>query len=58
MRTVTKEGLYVDLAMTILYRINPTKADEIRKGIDVDGRYQKIVLRPTVCNSVREVIIN
>ncbi|MDY6964394.1 MAG: prohibitin family protein [Halobacteriota archaeon] len=57
-RTVTKEGLYVDLDLTILYKINPMKADEIRKSIGVDGQYQKIVVRPTVRNSVREVISN
>lgn len=55
-RTVTKEGLYVDLDITVLYRIMPDKADEIRQTIGKDGQYQKIIIRPTVRNAVREVI--
>lgn len=55
-RTVTKEGLYVDLDITVLYKIDPTKADEIRRTIGLDGQYQGIVVRPTIRNAVREVI--
>lgn len=55
-RTVTKGGLYVDLDITVLYRIDATKADVIRKSIGIDGQYQEIVVRPTVRNAVREVI--
>lgn len=55
-RTVTKEGLYIDLDITVLYRIMPDKADVIRQTIGKEGQYQKIVLRPTVRNAVREII--
>lgn len=55
-RTVTKEGLYVDLDITVLYRIMPDKADVIRQTIGKEGQYQEIVIRPTVRNSVREII--
>ena len=55
-RTVTKEGLYVDLDITVLYRIMPDKADEIRQTIGKEGQYQEIVIRPTVRNAVREII--
>ena len=55
-RRVTKEGLYVDLDITVLYRIMPDKADEIRQTIGKEGQYQEIVIRPTVRNSVREII--
>ncbi len=55
-RTVTKEGLYVNLDITVLYRIMPDKADVIRQTIGKEGQYQEIVIRPTVRNSVREII--
>jgi prohibitin 2 len=55
-RTVTKEGLYVDLDITVLFRIVPDKADVIRQTLGNDGQYQAIVIRPTVRNAVREVI--
>ena len=55
-RTVTQEGLYVTLDITILYRINSDKADVIRKTIGTDGQYQNIVIAPTSRNTVRDVI--
>lgn len=55
-RTVTSEGLYVDLDVTVLYRIDPTKADEIRKNVGRDGQYQSIVVRPTIRTAVRESV--
>ena len=58
MRTVTKEGLYIDLDMTVLYRIDCDKADEIRQGIGRDGEYQNTIITPTVRNSVREIVSN
>lgn len=55
-RTVTSEGLYLDLDITVLYRIDAENADNIRQTIGKEGEYQEIVIRPTVRNSVREVI--
>lgn len=55
-RTVTKEGLYVTLDTTTLYRIKPDKANVIRQTIGKDGRYQGIVVSPTVRNAVREIV--
>lgn len=55
-RTVTSEGLYLDLDITVLYRINADDADNIRQTIGKEGEYQEIVIRPTVRNSVREII--
>lgn len=55
-RTVTSEGLYLDLDITVLYRIDADDADNIRQTIGREGEYQEIVIRPTVRNSVREVI--
>ena len=55
-RTVTSEGLYVDLDITVLYKIVPDKANIIRQTIGTEGEYQEIIIRPTVRNAVREVI--
>lgn len=55
-RTVTCEGLYVDLDITVLSRIDADEADNILQTIGVEGQYQEIIIRPTVRNSVREVI--
>ncbi len=55
-RTVTSEGLYVDLDITVLYKIVPDKANVIRQTIGTEGEYQEIIIRPTVRNAVREVI--
>lgn len=55
-RTVTNEGLYVTLDITVLYRIVPDKADVIRQTIGTDGNYQSIVVIPAGRNTVREVI--
>lgn len=56
--TLTKEGLCVDLDITVLYKIVPGEADNIRQTIGSDGQYQEIVIRPTVRNAVREIIVN
>jgi len=55
-RTVTKEGLYVDLDITVLYRIVPDKANVIRQTIGKEGEYQEIIIRSITRNAVREVI--
>lgn len=55
-RTVTSEGLYLDLDITVLYRIEADAADNIRQTIGREGEYQEIIIRPTVRNSVREII--
>lgn len=57
-RTVTKEGLYVDLDITVLYKIDSTKADEIRRTIGKDGQYQEIIIRSMVRSAVREIVSN
>lgn len=56
--TLTKEGMCIDLDITVLYKIVPGKADCIRQTIGTDGQYQEIVIRPTVRNAVRDIIVN
>lgn len=55
-QTVTSEGLYVGLDITVLYRIDPTKADVIRRTIGADGDYQIIVVRPAIRSTIRDVV--
>ena len=56
--TLTKEGLCVDLDITVLYKIEPGRASDIRQTIGKDGQYQEIVIRPTIRNAVRDVVVN
>jgi len=53
-RCLTCEGLTVDLDMTLLYRIDPTKANEIHQTIGVN--YVDIVVRPQIRSVIREVV--
>jgi len=55
--TLTKEGLCVDLDITVLYKIAYGEASNVRQTIGKDGKYQDIVIRPTVRNAVREVVV-
>ncbi len=57
-KTVTSEGLYVGLDITVLYRIDPSRADELRSNIGLEGEYQQIVVRPAIRSTIREVISN
>jgi regulator of protease activity HflC (stomatin/prohibitin superfamily) len=55
-RTVTSEGLYVDLDITVLYKLISTKADEVRRTLGLDGEYQDIIVRPAIRSVIREVV--
>lgn len=55
-KTVTSEGLYVGLDITVLYKIDPGRADEIRSSIGLEGEYQQIIVRPAIRSTIREII--
>lgn len=55
-RVVTSEGLYVDLDLTVLYRIDPAMASNIRQEVGLDGQYQTIIVRPTIRSIIRDVV--
>lgn len=55
-RTVTSEGLYVDLDITVLYRLNSAMADSVRRSIGREGEYQQVVVRPNIRSAIREVV--
>ena len=56
LKVPTKEGLMASLDISILYRIDPTKADEIYKTLGIN--YQDAFLIPTLRNTARDVIAN
>lgn len=53
---VTKEGLSLDLNLTVQYHIDPTKAWELRKSVGTDGSYQSLVVNPTIFAALREAV--
>ena len=52
--SLTKEGLSVDLDMTILYRLNPTYASDVYQTIGKD--YVGVIVRPQIRTVIREVV--
>jgi regulator of protease activity HflC (stomatin/prohibitin superfamily) len=52
--TLTKEGLSVDLDLTVLYRLDSSKADEIYKNVGVN--YADVIVRPQIRSVIREVV--
>jgi regulator of protease activity HflC (stomatin/prohibitin superfamily) len=54
--TVTSEGLYVGLDITVLYKIDAAKADEIRSTVGIEGEYQQIIVRPAIRSTIREIV--
>lgn len=50
---LTSEGLRVRLEMTVWYRVDPAKADEIFETIGLD--YEAKILRPAIRTAIRDV---
>jgi len=55
-KTVTSEGLYVGLDITVLYKIDAAKADELRRTVGTEGEYQQIIVRPAIRSTIREIV--
>ena len=51
---LTKEGLQVDLDITVLYRLEEEKASDIYREVGLD--YQEKIIRPVIRSTIREVI--
>jgi len=51
---LTKEGLSVDLDMTVLYKLNPSQASEIYETIGES--YVSVIVRPQIRTIIREVV--
>jgi regulator of protease activity HflC (stomatin/prohibitin superfamily) len=55
-QNVTNEGLYITLDLSVQYKINSTKAWQIRQGVGQDGEYQQIVVLPQIRSTLRDVV--
>ncbi|HKK54457.1 MAG TPA: prohibitin family protein [Patescibacteria group bacterium] len=51
---LTKEGLEVDLDITVLYRLEEAKASDIYREVGLD--YEEKIIRPVIRSTIREVI--
>jgi len=51
---LTKEGLSVDLDITVLYHLDENKASDVYKNVGLT--YEEKVIRPAVRSTIREVI--
>lgn len=52
--SLTKEGLSVDLDMTVLYHLEEDKASDIYREVGLD--YDEKIIRPTIRTSIRDII--
>ena len=52
--SLTKEGLSVDLDMTVLYRVKEEKASDIYREVGLN--YDEKIIRPTIRTSIRDII--
>lgn len=52
--SLTKEGLSVDLDMTVLYRLEESKASDVYR--ELGEKYQEKIIRPTIRTVIRDVI--
>ena len=54
--SLTKEGLSVDLDMTVLYRIKEDKASDIYRTVGIKENVDEKIIRPTIRTAIRDVI--
>ncbi len=54
--SLTKEGLSVDLDMTVLYRVEEDKASEIYTTVGVRRDIDEKIIRPLIRTSIRDII--
>ncbi|MEA1925767.1 MAG: prohibitin family protein [Patescibacteria group bacterium] len=55
-KALTKEGLEVDLDMTILYHLKEDRASEVFKNVGLD--YVQKIIRPSIRSGIREIVAN
>jgi regulator of protease activity HflC (stomatin/prohibitin superfamily) len=51
---LTKEGLQVDLDITVLYNLIEDKAPDVYRDVGLD--YEEVIIRPQIRSTIREVI--
>ena len=55
-RALTKEGLEVDLDITVLYHLEESNASDVFKNVGLN--YVEKIIRPSIRSGIREVIAN
>ncbi|NCF74954.1 MAG: prohibitin family protein [Xanthomonadaceae bacterium] len=55
-KALTKEGLEVDLDITVLYHLEEEKASDVFKNVGLD--YVEKIIRPSIRSGIREVVAN
>ncbi len=55
-RALTKEGLDVDLDITVLYRLEESRAADVYRYVGLN--YEQKIIRPEIRSSIREIIAN
>jgi regulator of protease activity HflC (stomatin/prohibitin superfamily) len=55
-RALTKEGLEVDLDITVLYHLEEDSASDVFKNVGLD--YVEKIIRPSIKSGIREVVAN
>ncbi len=53
-RALTKEGLNIDLDITILYKLTEEKASDVYR--DVGLKYDEVIIRPQIRSTIREIV--
>ena len=53
---LTKEGLSVDLDLTVLYKLTPDKASDVYQTVGAE--YEDTIVRPQIRAGIREVVAN
>ena len=51
--TPSREGLIIDLEVSLLYRVDPDKAAEIYKKVGTD--YRNVIVEPQFRSAIREI---
>ncbi len=52
--SLTKEGLNIDLDITVLYRLNEEKASDVYRNVGLN--YEEKIIRPSIRTAIRDVI--
>jgi regulator of protease activity HflC (stomatin/prohibitin superfamily) len=52
--SLTKEGLNVDLDMTVWYRLNEAQANEVYENFNID--YEGKIIRPAIRTAIRDIV--
>jgi len=53
-RALTREGLHVDLDITVLYKLGEEHASDVYRDVGLD--YEEVIIRPQIRSFIREIV--